>query len=636
MQVSTVSDHAPGNETGRGPYPAAVDGSNTGEIFSQALADVLSLLSSGRAGKPPPQDLPGRRKLLSKREDVDPVAGQSTAQGEKAAEKSPGNGSRKEGLNPDAAGEIKANPPERAKDDRLPAEPAAGWKKAVQVRASGGTVAGVDRPGGSERALTGAGNTAAGPEAVLNAGNKTGRTEGGQTGEIQGLVQNTGDNTANIRTKPGEAVPNSGGNTGRPVPRADTLTADVPGKEKNRVEAPVRAKDDRLPAEPAAGWKKAVQVRASGGTVAGVDRPGGSERALTGAGNTAAGPEAVLNAGNKTGRTEGGQTGEIQGLVQNTGDNTANIRTKPGEAVPNSGGNTGRPVPRADTLTADVPGKEKNRVEAPVREKNGDLLEVPATGKKNALEAVRLTGKFFGGENGGVAVKAPGESGQGRASPGKTGAKFTQVQETVLSYDRTKETPASVQRAANREMVFNKGQSASGSQETALPGVHNTRFETVPLSAESSGGEKGTALPELKDRLVQEVRSFINHKAGPQTQVQLKLEPEKLGHLTIKLYFQQGEINAHFYTGNEQVKEVLEGSLHQLKSSLNQLDLNLNEALVFVSGGNRENNSGRHLNEKNRYGRVPYRGDDRGPGTGSASGAVNSSGGIFRQVDYLV
>jgi len=310
--------------------------------------------------------------------------------------------------------------------------------------------------------------------------------------------------------------------------------------------------------------------------VAGVDRPGGSERALTGAGNTAAGPEAVLNAGNKTGRT------------------------------------------------AAVPGKEKNRAEAPV------------PGKKNALEAVRLTGKFFGGENGGAAVKAPGESGQGRASPGKTGAKFTQVQETVLSYDRTKETPASVQRAANREMVFNKGQSASGSQETALPGVHNTRLETVPLSAESPGGEKGTALPELKDRLVQEVRSFINHKAGPQTQVQLKLEPEKLGHLTIKLYFQQGELNVHFYTGNEQIKEVLEGSLHQLKSSLNQLDLNLNEAFVFVSGGNRENNSGRHLNEKNRYGRIPYRGDDRGPGTGSASGAVNYSGGISRQVDYLV
>lgn len=115
----------------------------------------------------------------------------------------------------------------------------------------------------------------------------------------------------------------------------------------------------------------------------------------------------------------------------------------------------------------------------------------------------------------------------------------------------------------------------------ALAGA-NPAQPTPPDTARSVG------LPGLKDRIVQEIRHvFIMHKGEPQTRVHLKLEPEHLGRLTIKLFFHRGEINAHFYTGSDYVKEVLENSLAQLREVLGQQELKLNEALVFTGGGGR-------------------------------------------------
>lgn len=109
------------------------------------------------------------------------------------------------------------------------------------------------------------------------------------------------------------------------------------------------------------------------------------------------------------------------------------------------------------------------------------------------------------------------------------------------------------------------------------------------VSARSTGDvARGVALPDLKERLVQEIKNiFTTNRGEPQTQVQLKLEPENLGQLTIKLYIHKGELNAHFYTGNSYVKDILEGSVQQLREALGQQDLRLNEALVFTnnSGG---------------------------------------------------
>lgn len=110
---------------------------------------------------------------------------------------------------------------------------------------------------------------------------------------------------------------------------------------------------------------------------------------------------------------------------------------------------------------------------------------------------------------------------------------------------------------------------------------------------------EGVSLPDLKGVLVQEIKNIYNARKGEPAQVQIKLEPENLGKLTIKLFYKNGELNAHFYAGNDHVKGILEGSMQQLRESLSRQELVLNQAFVFV--GNEESGGfGSRMEYENR------------------------------------
>ncbi|MCG9967977.1 flagellar hook-length control protein FliK [Pelotomaculum terephthalicicum JT] len=171
-------------------------------------------------------------------------------------------------------------------------------------------------------------------------------------------------------------------------------------------------------------------------------------------------------------------------------------------------------------------------------------------------------------------------------------------------------------------------------------GTNNTADARAQFSAQVSTTDsaKGVALSDLRDRVLQEIRHIYNTSGGDrQTQVQLKLEPEQLGQLTIKLYFHKGELNAHFYTANNSVKEVLEGSLQQLRVSLDQQDLKLNEAFVFVGNGSQDS-SNLYYERSNEggavhYGSGNYRIDGDIPAESPQAGGTGTGSW---QVNYLV
>lgn len=133
--------------------------------------------------------------------------------------------------------------------------------------------------------------------------------------------------------------------------------------------------------------------------------------------------------------------------------------------------------------------------------------------------------------------------------------------------------------AKNESGSFN---SSSGGTSQQNPGVSS--------SASTPSGPvrifEGVSLPDLKGVLVQEIKHVYGARNGEPAQVQIKLEPENLGKLTIRLFYDNGELNAHFYAGNDHVKGILESSMQQLRESLSRQELVLNQAFVFV--GNEE------------------------------------------------
>lgn len=66
------------------------------------------------------------------------------------------------------------------------------------------------------------------------------------------------------------------------------------------------------------------------------------------------------------------------------------------------------------------------------------------------------------------------------------------------------------------------------------------------------------------------------------TVIRLKLEPQNMGEINIKLSYVKGELTAHFFTGSALVKEAVESSLPQLRETLSQHNVQLGEAQAHV------------------------------------------------------
>ncbi|MCL6635836.1 MAG: flagellar hook-length control protein FliK, partial [Peptococcaceae bacterium] len=148
----------------------------------------------------------------------------------------------------------------------------------------------------------------------------------------------------------------------------------------------------------------------------------------------------------------------------------------------------------------------------------------------------------------------------------------------------------------------------------------------------------GVELADLRERLVQEFSHIFAVRKGAQTRVQLRLEPEHLGELTIRLFFSKGEMSAHFFTGNSYVKDILEGSIQQLREVLGQQDIRLGEALVFAGGGGEgTGDMGRYSGEKNGqaapYGGYRYRRHGDAPLEQAGTAAAEA---VAARVNYLV
>lgn len=86
----------------------------------------------------------------------------------------------------------------------------------------------------------------------------------------------------------------------------------------------------------------------------------------------------------------------------------------------------------------------------------------------------------------------------------------------------------------------------------------------------------------------------------------IKLKPNDLGNVTVKITIENGVMNAKFLAESEKVKETLESNLNNLKESLKEQGLNVQDLNVSVDNGRSQNhNFGQnnliYLNDKKSY-----------------------------------
>ncbi|WP_159426205.1 flagellar hook-length control protein FliK [Desulfolucanica intricata] len=102
-------------------------------------------------------------------------------------------------------------------------------------------------------------------------------------------------------------------------------------------------------------------------------------------------------------------------------------------------------------------------------------------------------------------------------------------------------------------------------------------------NSKNGAAEKLHRIPvlELPEKLMSILQSYFNSGVKPEL-LQIKLEPEHLGELAVKLAYQEGETSAQLITGSVQAKEVLESSIARLKEALAQHQVHLKEFPVSV------------------------------------------------------
>lgn len=226
------------------------------------------------------------------------------------------------------------------------------------------------------------------------------------------------------------------------------------------------------------------------------------------------------------------------------------------------------------------------------------------------------------------------------AGPAAAGEQKQDAQKTLFSETGKKAEIVSTSGKANHAEKIPNQNSAGHSNVKPNPAQpQQPQFDLNSLIQPSGHLSVETGINMAKEKLLQEVRQvFASFKGDQQqAQVRLKLDSEHLGPLTIRLFFNNGELSAHFYTESSSVKGFLEGCFQQLRDSLAQQDLRLNEALVFNTGdqGTSPGNYHERWSEEtlSLYGNNNYRFYSRQHD--ESSGTRPEANGIS-QINYLI
>ena len=143
------------------------------------------------------------------------------------------------------------------------------------------------------------------------------------------------------------------------------------------------------------------------------------------------------------------------------------------------------------------------------------------------------------------------------------------VKEIAVSENETKDN--SVKKERNEENSNSHSSMGNSSNEQVSNDLQVTAKENVSLSQNAQ---------EIYDQIGEYVRNLSTETIN---EVELKLQPETLGTLHIRVSQSEGLVKAEVVTNNENVRNIIEGQLIQLKEDFDRSGIKVDEVEVRVS-----------------------------------------------------
>ncbi len=169
----------------------------------------------------------------------------------------------------------------------------------------------------------------------------------------------------------------------------------------------------------------------------------------------------------------------------------------------------------------------------------------------------------------------------------------TNDSDEALKYSNQSDDKASVDSSEQTEVKLdNTGikqvEGFSAKLDTAVKNVEVK--DTAVHSTQKSSEAQGT---EIIKQIVKKAEVILKND---KSEMIMKLEPEALGKLNLKVIVENGKVEARFVAENYQVKEAIEANFNQLKDMLQQKGIAVQGFSVSVGQENKEFNQRNNLN----------------------------------------
>ena len=166
---------------------------------------------------------------------------------------------------------------------------------------------------------------------------------------------------------------------------------------------------------------------------------------------------------------------------------------------------------------------------------------------------------------------------------------------SIESFNNREQNPIYIDKLAEKtnildKQLFKEAEKAAENIESIAPSLHNGSFEMDVDHVDSF--QEVTNYNNLNEahekELLQQIidKMAINSNEYKQ-EVEIKLKPELLGKLLLKMELKDGVLNAKFVVDNYRTKELIETNLIYLKEHIEEIGLEIKTFEVFV-GTNQE------------------------------------------------
>lgn len=137
-------------------------------------------------------------------------------------------------------------------------------------------------------------------------------------------------------------------------------------------------------------------------------------------------------------------------------------------------------------------------------------------------------------------------------------------------------------------------------QTASLNNIKNENLDSVDLKENVT---PSNLVQNPKDLIDITVEKFKTLRLPGSTEVTVKLRPEELGEVSLKLVLEKGQINGNITADRKEVVLMLQNNLEQLKTDLKNSNVNLNYLSVNIQPGedfDRNNNQRGFNNKQNK------------------------------------